>query len=496
MYRLFTKLSILLTIVVVVAVNNERAFATELRPVAYQNHPFVIAQHYIVTFDDNMSLLKGVDNITADGGRVIDTYESINGFSVNLSDDALTTLRANPNVISIEADRVVHETMLADSHRLENPLNWGLDRIDGTMDEQYVYANSGAGVNVYVLDSGINMDHEQFAEGQVVAAYDAIEDGETACHDHGTGVGSIIGGNSIGVAPAATLHSVRILDCNMSGRVSSIIRAMDWLVNNAQAPAVANMSIGTPNSSAYQLSVLRLISNGVTVVAAAGNVYNYDACNMSPGGEEGVITVSASDENDAVAYFSAMGSCVDLFAPGVDIMMAGNEATDHYWTEDGTSFAAPHVAGCAARYLELNPTATPDEVRSALVGAAADTIIGALGDTTTMRLQCNFGEDEEEKDTPPVDDTVGVGVEADQPSAAVEEQSVPLAITLDSVNVLERHNHLIVLSTLSSLVLLTMVQLKARDEYPVPDRSKPTASGLQLPQNEYVGQRPTRFNGF
>src|ERR1041384_5099860 len=130
--------------------------------------------------------------------------------------------------------------------------NWGLDRIDQRarpLSGTYTYTNTGAGVNVYVLDNGINLTHQEFG-GRAVHAYDATLEGGilSGCDDHGTHVAGIIGGANYGVAKGVTLHSIKIASCQGSQPViyeDSVIRALDWVALNHVKPAVVNMSFAT-----------------------------------------------------------------------------------------------------------------------------------------------------------------------------------------------------------------------------------------------------------
>ena len=132
------------------------------------------------------------------------------------------------------------------------------------------------------------------------------------------------------------------------------------------APAVANMSLGGGASATLDAAVKRVVADGVTMAVAAGNE-NADSCTKSPARVPEALTVAASDRNDARAGFSNRGTCVDLFAPGVDITSdwLGGGTT----TISGTSMASPHVAGAAALYLSGHPTATPAQVGTAILGA-------------------------------------------------------------------------------------------------------------------------------
>ncbi|HEY5961293.1 MAG TPA: S8 family serine peptidase, partial [Polyangiaceae bacterium] len=238
---------------------------------------------------------------------------------------------------------------------------WNLDRIDQrapTPADGYHYTGDGTGVHVYVLDSGIRATHQQF-QGRIGEGWDFVENDadtdDSGPIGHGTGVASIIGGKDLGVARNVTLHAVRVLDQRMSGDEADATAGIQWVVDHHVSPAVINMSFTTPIYDAQMAqAVARAIDAGITVVVSAGN-NGADACNYYPAGFPGVITVGASDKydhrwvGDGVA--SNIGTCVELFAPGVDVETAGNWEDSATTTSSGTTEAAPHVAGAAAIYL-------------------------------------------------------------------------------------------------------------------------------------------------
>src|SRR5439155_25612789 len=125
-----------------------------------------------------------------------------------------------------------------------------------------------------------------------------------------------IGGTNYGVAPGVSLVSVRVMDCTGSGTMSGVIAGVDWIISNRHLPAVANLSLGGPSTSSLDQAVTSLVNAGVVVCVAAGNS-TVDASTTSPAEAPAVITVGATDQNDAKASFSNYGSVIDLFAPGV-----------------------------------------------------------------------------------------------------------------------------------------------------------------------------------
>ena len=196
-----------------------------------------------------------------------------------------------------------------------------MDRIDQRGrpgDLAYQFDTTGAGVTVFVIDTGIRLTHTEFGR-RAVSGYDFVDRDADAsdCYGHGTHVSGTIGGSTFGVAKAVTLVSLRVWDCNGSGTFSNMIAAMDWAVaHKPPGPSVINIS---GRGGAYQPmddAVARTIAAGIPVVVAAGND-NDDACKYSPARAPGAITVGATDSSDNRASFSNYGTCEDMFAPGV-----------------------------------------------------------------------------------------------------------------------------------------------------------------------------------
>lgn len=342
-----------------------------------------------------VTLAPGADaDATADslvarrGGQVTQVYEhALNGFAATLTDSLLTLLRGDARVRAVELDRVVR----ASDTQTPTP-SWGQDRVDQRnlpLDRSYSYTSTGSGVDAYVVDTGILTTHPDFG-GRAVHGTDAV-DGDadaTDCNGHGTHVAGTIGGTGNGLAKQVRLIGVRVLDCNGSGATSGVIAGLDWVAAHHQSgrPAVANMSLGGGASTALDAAVQRVIADGVSMAVAAGNE-SADACGTSPARVPEALTVAASDRNDARASFSNRGTCVDLFAPGVDITSAW--LANGTSTISGTSMAAPHVAAAAALYLSTHPTASPSAVSTAVLAATTKGKISGTARTCVLLIICS-----------------------------------------------------------------------------------------------------------
>jgi subtilisin family serine protease len=305
----------------------------------------LIPNRYIVTLKPGQQV-RAVAAIAKIEPDMIFT-DALNGFVATLTPAQAHALGRNPAVAAVEQDQEV--TLDATQTMDSNGDPWGLDRIDQRalpLSRTYTYNNTGAGVRVYVIDTGLQANHPDFGT-RAQNVYDAFGGSGADCQGHGTHVGGTIAGATYGVAKGAYVRGVKVLDCSGSGSTSGIIGAVDWVRKNAIKPAVANMSLGGGYSSALNTAVTNLANSGVFVAVAAGNE-GQNACNVSPASASGTYTVAAADKTDTRASFSNYGSCVDGYAPGVAIKSAWiNSSTN---TISGTSMASPHVAGVATLY--------------------------------------------------------------------------------------------------------------------------------------------------
>lgn len=343
-----------------------------------------IKDSYIVVLKDSAKNANSGDLARRYSGTVERVYgQNLSGFSVHVDATHAKRLAADNSVAFVEQDKIVRTEAVQ-----QNPPSWGLDRVDQRnlpLDSTYNYASTASNVNVYVLDTGIRATHQTFG-GRVHQGYDFI-DNDTNADDgygHGTHVAATIAGAQYGVAKGAQLYPVRVLGSDGSGTTSGVIAGVNWITSNAQKPAVANASLGGGVSTALDTAVRNSINSGVTWTVAAGNS-NLNASTSSPARVAEAITVAAADKTDTRASFSNYGAGVDLFAPGVSITSAWNTNDTATYTGNGTSFAAPHVAGAAALYLSGQPTATTAQVAQALIAASTPNLVTNPGTGTPNR---------------------------------------------------------------------------------------------------------------
>ena len=305
---------------------------------------------------------------------------TFNVVAINPAGTSLPSLSSNP--VTPSASEVTRSVATV----------WGIDRIDertSVTDGFLSMPGRGLGTRIYVVDTGVRATHTEFTN-RVTTGFTAVTDGlgTTDCNGHGTHVASSAAGTTYGVASAATIIPVRVLDCDGSGTTSGVISGLNWVASNIQSTnvqAVVNMSLGGSSDSVLNAAVRSIVNLGVPVVVAAGNDAQ-DACYSSPSGEALAITVAASTSIDEEAGYSNYGPCVDVFAPGSSITAAGITSDTSTSVKSGTSMASPHVAGYAAVVKSLFPTASSASVVSMITGASSSNVLSNVSSGTVNRL--------------------------------------------------------------------------------------------------------------
>ncbi|CAH2352014.1 subtilisin-like protease 3 [[Candida] railenensis] len=345
-------------------------------------------------------------------GGILDSFNIdnlLNGYTGYFLEETLEFIRNDPSVAFIEQDSTVY----ASEFQVQKGAPWGLARVSHRQPlslnsfNQYLFDNKGGkGVTSYIIDTGINVDHVEFGGrakwGSTIPYGDADADG----NGHGTHCAGTIGSEAYGIAKEADLVAVKVLRSNGSGSMSDVVKGVEFAAKSHQQAvkdnkkgfkgSTANMSLGGGKSPALDLAVNAAVKAGLNFAVAAGNE-NQDACNTSPAAAENAITVGASTIADARAYFSNYGKCVDIFAPGLNVLSTYIGSDSATATLSGTSMASPHIAGLLSYFVSLQPGAeseffvaangvSPAQLKKNLIAYASEDLLTDVPDDGTPNL--------------------------------------------------------------------------------------------------------------
>ncbi|XP_022112070.1 uncharacterized protein LOC110991162 [Acanthaster planci] len=332
------------------------------------------------------------------GGRLTHRYKrSFRGLSAHLPTKEAVNLVMNHEAVEyVEENGIVRVMSLGGVPMTPSTTSsttpWNLDRIDQAklpLDGHYNPANDGDDVMVYILDSGILPTHKEFGQ-RASTCFDALNGTGIDCTGHGTHVAGIVAGNTYGVASKARVCSVRVIgaNCDTEGTVADVVAGIDWVGHHASSPAVVAVSLNMNGDHILLGQALNgLIEvTGATVVVAAGNMDD-NACDCSPSGNEQVITVGATNSEDARWPLSNWGPCVDIFAPGDEIRSATYTGPEDTVLVSGTSQACPHVAGAAAILLAEDPSLTHASVKAKILAAGTPDVLQFNSSNSTEILE-------------------------------------------------------------------------------------------------------------
>nr|AGE96025.1 subtilisin-like serine protease precursor [Encephalitozoon cuniculi] len=400
---------------------------------------------YIVMFDQDPSMdrasMKVLYNMNIhEAQNILRPDESIgikmtNGFVARMSESTAKRMKRHPSVKMVVKDSPVGISGLkfdvpgSDDRSgivMQRHAPWGLARVGGSVSlvhGNYCYPiNSGKGVDVYVLDTGVEIEHPEFGGRARWGANFVPKSPDRDEHGHGTHCAGVIGGKNFGVTKESSIIAVKVLDKYGSGMTSRLLQGVDFVIKehekkkdelyNAaadeylssggssdieiemdgsesfsfvqpetpsiqrlvdaisrkalQPKTVVNLSVGGFRNAALNFAIEYASRLGIHFSTAAGNEHE-DACDFSPGSSRAAITTGASTYRDTVAFFSNFGKCVNVFAPGVDILSSWIGGTQKIVS--GTSMAAPHTSGAIAAYLTYYDY-DPHMLKSRIIGDA------------------------------------------------------------------------------------------------------------------------------
>ena len=312
--------------------------------------------------------------ILSNQGEIKNTMEPINTIVASIPETAYYALQKNPNIRYIEEDK--HVQLIS-----AQTMPWGINRIDA--DLVWPTGNTGAGVKIAIVDTGIDYNHPDLAancvSGKSFVSYttDPMDD-----YGHGThcaGIAAAVNNDIgvVGVAPGAKLIPVKALNSNGGADFSWIAQGIIWAADNGAD--VISLSIGyNQHVQSWQDACdYAYYTKGCVVIAAAGNSGNAGGnndCIEYPARYASTIAVGATTQSDGRASFSSTGPALELVAPGYQIYSTVWD--DTYTTMSGTSMSCPHVAGVAALVIASGVTNNV-EVRNRMTSTAED--LGATG---------------------------------------------------------------------------------------------------------------------
>ncbi|CAB4255568.1 similar to Saccharomyces cerevisiae YEL060C PRB1 Vacuolar proteinase B (yscB), a serine protease of the subtilisin family [Maudiozyma barnettii] len=391
-------------------------------------HP-AIKDKYIIVFKDSITpqqiqfhleniqqaviqeLAITTESIVDHDFATFDIGSLLSGYTAVLPPVILDLVRNNPLVAFVEQDSMVYAT----DFNTENNAPWGLARISHRESlnlanfNKYLYDDkAGEGVDAYVIDTGININHNEFEGRATWGKTIPLNDEDVDGNGHGTHCAGTIASKKYGVAKHANLFAIKVLRSNGSGSMSDVLKGVEYAAKmHTERKAkdknfkgsTANMSLGGGKSPSLDLAVNAAVKAGLHFAVAAGNE-NQDACNTSPASAENAITVGASTLSDDRAYFSNWGKCVDIFAPGLNILSTYiGDSNDVTATLSGTSMASPHVAGLLTYFLSLQPeksssfysqqTITPEQLKQKLIDYSTKNILNDISADTPNKLIYN-----------------------------------------------------------------------------------------------------------
>lgn len=354
------------------------------------------SDNYIVLFHDHLSSaiqkrdthhewVKRMIDVEKDTGSKVEGHlqvgKKLSGYHGKFTNAQIEKIKRSPEVAIVERDS--DEIIQAVAFLQQDETPWGLSRIshkentylENKPSEYKFQPGNNNNTVVYVLDTGVRMEHKEFKD-RIRWGVNLANDKDEDENGHGTHVAGVSAGHSVGVAKDAHIVSVKILDANQRGSLSNFIKGVHWIIDdhqkNPDQRSVINYSAVGEISDSRNKAIDEAVDAGILFVGAAGNKGD-DACKYGPPSNNrdktGQMVVAALNYTDRPADFSNYGECVDVYAPGVDIRSSVKDGPDSYGTMSGSSMASPHVAGLAAYYWSQNHDYSLEDVVDRIVNS-------------------------------------------------------------------------------------------------------------------------------
>jgi subtilisin family serine protease len=343
---------------------------------------------YIVIFHDNTTTEQAEahwKSLKSGSVEFLHTYnigDTYKGYAARMSHKHLHHQREHPLVKEVHYNGIVRIVDNSCGSATLNALSWGLARtshksnMPNGLNEDYYYSSTtaGRGVTAYVIDTGIRITHTDFG-GRAAYGVNYADNVPTDQNGHGTHCAGTIGGTKYGIAKNVNLIAVKVLNAQGSGTLANVIAGMQWATNrhlSTGGPSVCSMSLGATADGGMNAALQSSTNQGLVYSVAAGNS-NADACFFYPASAPAAVTVGATElasngngEQDVRSYFSNLGTCLDIFAPGSAITSCGATSDTATAVLSGTSMACPHVSGQLAVILSQYPNFSPAEATNHL----------------------------------------------------------------------------------------------------------------------------------
>jgi len=314
----------------------------------------LIDGEFIVVFQPNATeeqMLAHMNSDVLQGGEVMFEYRvTLKGYSVKMDEASVLKISEDPLVAWVEQNQVARACQSCED--VARPQHWGLRRVGGAAPTNQPLrrdSTAGAGVEVYIIDTGIYTEHSDFG-GRAQFGFDCTNEGPGDGNGHGTHCAGTAAGTQHGVAARASLFAVKVLSRGGSGTFACVIRGIEFVGARPGARKVGSMSLGGGYSAAVNAAVNGAVRNGNAAMISASGNSNANACNFSPASSEDGVCVNSMQTGDGRSTFSNWGTCSHIFAPGTNILSTWIGGTTATRTISGTSMACPHVTGVVAEH--------------------------------------------------------------------------------------------------------------------------------------------------